>query len=143
MAPLKGNLKKENPMSLLRDIPIKRRQTKNQGPLPPAVKKETKHEKVISSRVKKDKKEFKSLGDMIRHVQNNVLKSCDGEISRRKLHEAMVDHSFKHKHPLCFHCGKTCVPIMDEKKSTKSHVVWTNLMKCINCGETYEKEITK
>lgn len=109
----------------------------------PDIKKETAHEKVISKRVKKDKREFKSIGDMVRHVQNDILKSCDGEISRRKLHQAMVDHSLKHKHPLCANCGKTCVPVMDENKSTKAHAVWTNQMRCINCGENYEKEAPK
>jgi len=133
--------KKENPMPLLRDIPLKKLTLvyKKES----SDKKETKHEKVISSRVKKDKKEFKSIGDMIKHVQNDILKSDGGEIAVRKCHQARVDHSIKHKHLLCCNCGKTCVPVMDEKKSTKSHAVWTKQLKCIGCGEIYEKEVTK
>ena len=128
-------------MALLRDIPLKRLTLVYKDD--PSAKNETKHEKVISKRVKKDKREFKSIGDMIKHVQNDILKSDGGEIAVRKCHQARVDHSIKHKHLLCCNCGKTCIPLMDEKKSTKSHIIWTDQLRCINCGKIHEKEETK
>ena len=130
-------------MSLLRNPNLKKPPAVPQLPKQRNTKKETAHEKVISKRVKKDKREFKSIGDMISHVQNDILKSDGGEIAKRKQHQASVGHSIKHKHQLCANCGKTCVPVMDENKSTQAHVVWTIQVRCINCGETYEQEVTK
>ena len=130
-------------MPLLRNPNLKKQPSAPRLSEQPDINKETKHERVISKRVKKDKREFKSIGDMISHVQNDVLKSDGGEIAKRKLHHDRVGHSIKQKHPLCSHCGKTCVPVIDEKKTTKSHVIWTTQVRCINCGETYEKEIMK
>lgn len=127
-------------MSLLRDTSIK----KQSGLLDQSdPKKETKHEKKISKRVKKQKDEFKSIGDMIQHVQNKVLKSDGGEIAIKKRLQKNIDSSIKHKHTTCQDCKNVLVPVWDEKKSTKSHIIWTNLLKCINCGETYEKEEPK
>ena len=130
-----------NPMSLLRDNPIK--QSTEPRLSDQELKKETKHEKKVSKRAKKQPKEFKSIGDMIKHVQNDVLESDGGEIMKRRRHQNRVDHSIKKKHPICPECSKVCITVMDEKKSTKSHIIWTNLLKCINCGETYKKEVTK
>jgi len=130
-------------MSLLRGNPIKKRAAEDLNFNQPDPKKETKHEKAISKRVKKDKREFKSIGDMIKHVQDNILKSDGNEIAKRKKHQARVDYSIKHKHPICPDCKKTLVPVWDEKKSTKAHVIWTNQIRCINCGETYDREEMK
>jgi len=130
-------------MPLLRNPNLKKHSSTPRLSEQPDIKKETAHEKAISKRVKKDKREFKSIGDMVRHVQNDILKSDGGETAKRKLHQARIGHSIKHKHPICANCGKTCVPVMDENKSTKAHVVWTTQVRCINCGETYEKEEPK
>ena len=90
-------------MSLLRDTPIIKQAAGDLNFNQPDPKKETKHEKKISKRVKKDKQEFKSIGDMIKHVQNNILKSDGGEIAKKKKHQASIDRSIRHKqHPKCF-----------------------------------------
>lgn len=126
-------------MPLLRDTPLKGLKLDFQA----SVKKETPHEKQISNRVKMDTREFKSIGDMIKHVQNKILKSDGSELAVKKKLESNINSSIRNKHPKCPACGKNCFPVLDEAKSTKTHIIWTNLLKCKNCGKTYEREDTK